>query len=367
MPTVWPYEPEAGISESILCAGEVIQSADTEARASFHAATRKFALTFPLGNAAALLADEIVAGNMLGEWTVPVWTERQTVSVSASDTSISCDVNNTFAAGGSVIVWSAPDDYSTATIDAVGGSSLTLTGAIGGDHTNAVLMPLGTAYAREWRAARRGPYIKAFSAVFEFTDLPDMDPGAEISQFPLVDSIPVLGGGYAVLNQANVTFSQQAEWLDSGYGTLTPSAIRDIIDRRQVVSLHVSGNTERHALIKLLHSLRGRDGAFWAVEPGGNIAVVSKTATTITIPKIAATASDLDGRRFQTPGGTNWQVTSAADAGDNQVLTIPSLSESFDTIYLLRRYRSDTDEFQVSHMPRPNVARTEFACLEVSA
>lgn len=364
---VWPYEPEARVVETVFSRGEVIKAASQEMRASFHPAQRIFQFDFPLSNNEALQALETIRTAPLTEIEIPIWTERQSVDVDTSDTTITCDVNASFAADKDVIVWSSADNYTTATIDSVGASSITLTTALGASHPNGVLMPLGSGYVRQWSADRRGRDITVLSGAVEVTNLPDLDPGAEISQFPLTGGLPVIGNAYAMVNRSGVSIYQPAEWVEDGYGSIDPSSTRSVIEEYHTISLHMTGATERHALLKLLHSLRGRDGAFWAVEPGGNIPIIGQSSGSVTIPKIAADPNDLQDRYFQTDAGTVRQVTSASDLGDNQVLSIATLSETTQQIYMLRKYRADTDAIDISHIPRADSARASFSCMEVPA
>lgn len=139
-----PFRPLPDIGEALSWETDVRRSYDDETRNRLRNHRQSFSQTWNLRGDDFEVFRALMRSNALGEWDLPIWKDARTVTVSAADTTVSCDTNADFWAGSRAILFLTCETYVIVNVTAVGTDAVTLGGAIGVDWTG-TFMPLRTA------------------------------------------------------------------------------------------------------------------------------------------------------------------------------------------------------------------------------
>lgn len=129
-PVVFPFQPQAPVSEKLSFATDVMMSRNgTEERNKLAKSPRQeFKYMYPTGYERTPKAQNILWGDLKNEMLVPIWTQAvRMVSVTANLTTISLDTRySEFRAPGFAIIWSSPEKYQLVGIYEMTDSSITI-------------------------------------------------------------------------------------------------------------------------------------------------------------------------------------------------------------------------------------------------
>lgn len=288
--------------------------------------------------------EETLLANLKADWTVPFWHERtRNLNLSASQTVISCNTDADYRVGGTAIVWKGCEEYETATIDAVGSGSITLSTGLTSAYTGAAVMPAHEAYIYdeiERTRANRG--LMEYALSFELRTTDDL----AATPWLVFDTYEVLGCSSGYLSSLSGPIRPAVEYFDSGLGPVVIEDDRQDPWRRFAVE--ISG----HAwdVKRFLHQVRGMDAPFWVKSWGGRLELQSATATDEIIVDATQSAANLVGRRVVVNGSYR-EILSVVDNGATYTLTLnASVTASVgDPVSLLSLVRADTDTFDIQH------------------
>ena len=328
---IWPFIPRDEYLESLEWRNDVIQAFSAEQRISLLSAPRQ-TLTFDhaLSPRQYQRARLMMINNASGLWTVPIWHEKQTVSVTATDTTITVDTTaSDYRVGGLAIVWASDSSYETVTISNKTGSSLTVS-ALTATYTNALVMPAISCRAIGGLEVSRtvDDYV---AASVEFvsqsaTDLADGGLYGSYRSYPIIDDPAVVGGD---------SVSERIEWpqdlVDNGLASPYADTLRDRAQQRFHAGWYLTSQSSLWAVRQFLHSLYGKQKAFWVPSWSSGLDVQSNITSggnTITILAVGLN-STLEAGDLMVQTATAqyyFQFTSVAPSGADEVLTLSAVA-----------------------------------------
>jgi len=359
---LWPFCPRIEFTEALTWRSDVLQTWSAEQRIRLTNAPRQ-----SLGYSHALTHRQYERAQLLmgnggaSSWDLPMWAERQRVTVSAGAGSVSVDTTaSDYRAGGKALLWASDEDCELVTIDTVGASSLTLSGTTAAAYSNALICPVRTAYCLGGLDASRrpGPIIEVQTewTVYDGKDLADSGLYGSYRSHPLVTDCPRIGDGSFDESVAVLTMV-----VDNGISPPCVSAARSLADRSLGMGWMPTTLAELWDLRCWLHSIRGRQKGFWLPSYTNGITLAASIApadTTLTIRAIgldgAAETGDL--MILTTSGAQHClRYTSVSTAGANEVLTLSAAAgitltpAAVERICPLRFVRLAQDRVEFAH------------------
>jgi hypothetical protein len=359
---LWPFCPRPEFTEALSWYTNTLQTYSAEQRIRLSDAPRQsFGYSHTLTHRQYERAQLLMQNGGAASWDLPVWAERQRVSVSAGASSIAVDTTaSDYRAGGKAVLWASDESYELVTIATVSAASLTLSGVTGSAYTNALICPVRTAYCLGGLDAERRPgtIVEAQTewSVYDAIDLSDAALYGSYRSHPLVTDCPRLGSGSVGESVIAPTMV-----VDSGLGVPRISAARSRVDRVIGMGWMPQTLAQLWALRTWMHSVYGMQKGFWLPTYTRGITLASAIApsdTTLTIRAIGlngvAETGDL---MIQTLAGVKhcFRYTSVAAAGANEVLTLSATAgvtlarEAVDLICPLRFVRLAQDRVEFAH------------------
>lgn len=359
---LWPFCPSPGVTETLTWLTDVVESYSAQQAIQLRAAPRQgFAFehtfTFRQYERAQLLMEYAA----YGEWDLPVWHERQRVSVNSGVSVIPVDTTaSDYREGGMCVLWQSDEACEALEIIAIAPGSLTVSSPTSRAYIDALVMPGRLARCIDGFRALRSvrPILSATVEwiVYEGVDLGNDSLYPAYRAHPVITDPPCIGGGTIELG---VSRAQQV--VDGQTGLPYFSAASDRVRRPLGMGWMVTTAADLWALRGFLHALKGRQKGFWLPSWSRGMrlaAAVSPASTTITIPAIGlngvAESGDL---MVRTTSGqqTFLRYTSVAPSGGNEVLTLSGAAgvaiDPGDVQTLCRMHfcRQTADLVQISH------------------
>jgi hypothetical protein len=294
----------------------------------------------------------------------PLWTESTEVgSLATSATEILFDTSDAdYRDSGFALVWGSDTSFEAVTITTVLSDRLTLTGTLQNDYSRAFVMPLRKARMPNVGVdAQRssGQYVPV-SARFYITDTIDLSAGA--TPFTIHDGYQVLEDRPTVLGSVDENVIWPQELFDNQTGEIAIDPLRAQAFQSTMASWRNVCGVDMWALRLWLHSIRGRNLAFWVPSYNNDLQITSDIGasdTEITITDIDFSVYYITAEiMILLKDGTRYyrSVTGSVDNGNGtEDLTITSLGTSvttaeIDIISIMTLSRFDTDRFEFNHV-----------------
>lgn len=360
--SLWPFIPTDEFTESIEWVTDVIAAYSAEQRVRLANAPRgRLNFDHMLSPRQYQRARVLMLAGAASSWTVPLWHEKQTVTVSSGATSISVDTTaSDYRVGGVAVLWTDAETCEAVTISAKTSSTLTVS-AVSRTYTGALVMPGVSARCVGGLEVSRtvDDYV---SASVEFSTYANADLASSgmyattYRGYPVIDDPAVIGNG---------SVTERIEWDQDTVDNGIAAPFMDTLKSRAAVSAVAAWYTTTLAglweLRQFLHYLRGKQKAVWVPEWTGGITVaanITSGGTTITITAIGLDANvEAGDLMVQTTAGAlhNFRFTSVATSGANEVLTLSAAAgvnittTNIRRACLLRLCRLDQDRVEIIH------------------
>lgn len=370
MPTVWPFAPREEIVESIEWRTDVLRAYQTEARHRLVEAPRsRYVLEHTMTPRQYQRARVLAISTLSGEFTMPVWPEKQTVTVSSGATTITIDTTaSDYRVGGLAVLWASDESYETVTISAVGAGSLTVS-AVGANYTNALCMPGLTVKVVEGFEAQRTveDHISTSVEFVAYTGKDLANSGLYATTYrslPLVDDAAVLG---------SASMAERIQWPQGAVDNALAPPFYDTLIHAPKVSLvmawHTATMADLWALRGWLHYLKGRQREFWLPEWTAGIeleASIAPADTSLQIKTIGLNAAIEAGdiAVITASGITCFQFTSVTTNGVSDTLNLSAaagvtinVANVLRTCFV-RRVRLAQDTVELVHRNAGNAVHT---------
>ncbi|TGT72903.1 hypothetical protein EN802_13570 [bacterium M00.F.Ca.ET.159.01.1.1] len=327
---LWPFRPEIPTQETLEWLTDMLPSYTGEQRIALRPAPRQtFAYSFKLKPPALAKAKAFAQRRIGTPLSIPVWIEQQDVGpIDSADTTIACDTTwGDWRIGVGVMIWSDYETFTTAIITDVADDLLTLLGPVGMSFSRAVIAPIRSALAIEGIQARRDTTYADASGKFQSLDNVFLEGDAG---YPTYLGLDVLDESPKLIADINETIVRASEYVDNGFGPVIAEHLTTYPDFGQSLGFHEFRGARLWRRRVWLHSLMGKQKAFWL--PSFNMdlalqATIGATDTVITVKSVGP-ASFYGGRQIAIflKNGTKFfrQINSAATAGANDNLTISS-------------------------------------------
>lgn len=262
---LWPFCPSPLISESLLWNSVVTNPRATQQVAQMVSVPRQgfdftHTFTFRQMERAQLLMENAAAG----DWDLPLWHERQRVSVGSGASIIPVVTSFSDFDGDKILLWQ--DDETCEVLDIL---SMTATQVLTAtptsrSYTNALACPV--------RAARCVNGLKMSRSVQPLTPISVewvVHQGQDLGQdsetlYPYYRSHPVITDA-ARIGPANIDMdiTRDQEEVDDGIAEPYYDAVLSRIDRSMGMGWIVSNAEDLWNLRRFLHTLKGRQKGFW--------------------------------------------------------------------------------------------------------
>ncbi len=327
--TLWPFCPLAKFSESLEWNSGVIQTYESEQRQRFTSAPRQmfaysFAMTYRQLERARLLMENGAAA----PWQIPVWTERQRITVAAGSGSITVNTTTSdYRAGGEAMLWQSDESYEIVTIDVVNAGSLDISGVTFGSYVNGFVCPVRTGYCVDGldisRSAERIALVSTDWIVYDNVDLSDAGLYVTYRGHPVISDCPRIGGG-----SVSEQISREQDIVDNGLALPFFDPVTNRPTRTGAVGWILASMTDLWDVRTFLHSVYGRQKGFWGPSwTRGMEAVVAiaPADTTLTILAVGLNAiAEIGDLMLELQDGTKHfiQYTAVTPSGANEILTL---------------------------------------------
>lgn len=363
--TLWPFCPRPEFTEALTWRTDVLPTYSAEQRVRLtHTPRQSFGYEFALTHRQFERARVLMASGGAGEWDLPVWAERQRVTCAGGAGTIAVDTTaSDYRAGGKALLWASDEACELVTIDAVNASSLVLDGVTVAAYTDALIVPVRTAYCLGGLTSTRpaGPIVNVQTEwlCYDGVDLSDGSLYSTYRSHPLVNDCPRVGQS-AFSERVAVPSSM----VDNGLSPPKVFATRSIPDRAVGMAWMPQTLPDLWAVRCWLHSIRGAQKAFWLpmwIRGITLAADISAIDTTITIRSLGlngvAEAGDLFLRTLSGAEYT-FRYTSVAASGQNDVLTLSTAAgasiaaSAVDVLCPLHCVRLEQDRVEFAHLYR---------------
>jgi len=359
VPELWPFPVRQPIAQVLEWETEVLASREAEQRIAMRPAPRELLTYRHLLDAAGMAkAEMLVRAGSTGSWHLPIWSQasRPGIAVAASDTTLLLDTTLADYRGpGHAVVAADGGEAHLVEVAVVLSDRLELAAAAGVDIPDAIVAPARPAILiGSVEIERRRQGLGIVSAPFAVTDGTDL--GA--SSFPSHAGLEVVTDPTVLRQRLDDVLGQAIEYVDNGSGPIAIEPERAHLQRRSTITLVDYGAQKRWKRLRWLHTLRGRQRAFWLPTWGRELvlqATVGAGDTGVAVAPVLADPAAWIGRHvmFDLGGGPVFrEVTGATfDAlGHRLSIAAPGQPIPADTqVHLLIRARLDSDRVELSH------------------
>ena len=261
---VWPFIPQTTHRESLEWKTDVIKSFSTEQRLALRSEARQaFSYTYMLTPEEFSKAKAISSQWAHRVYGVPVWSELSHVGPLPMGTTF-LPVDTTVAdyrENDVVIIWESSSKELAVEITTVQPGSVTLKLPLTVDFTNAYVAPLR--FARAYSGidyTRAGNDVVVSKATFSVTQNKHL--GASIG-YPQHRGKDVVTDRTIVVGDVTERISRTIDVFDNGSGPVEVDITSNWVDHHQVLTFSTKNRVERWRARKWLHSLQGKQKAFW--------------------------------------------------------------------------------------------------------
>lgn len=369
MPSLIPYEPEAGSTDKYVYLTEVIRTraesgqSMAEQRIKLRAAPRRsFTFRYLLnGPEYANLKGLIREGRSTGSYSIPAWPDATLVagSLTGAETVLTLDTRYVEWTD-QVLLWESRDNYVLCDVIDIGESSgdITLDAPVGVAMTRAFAVPVHTARAlRGWGAGRvqsDNTWIET-----EFQVVAPSEPGFGWAADLTWKDLPVMANRPYNFGSVEESFARVASYVDNGFGPIEIEDIREPLDFGQNIGLYSQSREQLGELRGWLGYMRGKLAPFWLPSFNEGDLIVSEAPSGTTLPvTIAGPLTEYPGRDifFETTSGgpaAREIVSVLGTSGTTAYLelnsTVPAGVDVGSHVSYMSLCRSDTDVLEVSH------------------
>jgi len=354
MPTVWPFAPMDGYSETLEWNTEVLGArADEQRRARRGAPRQGFSGSYAMDAQQYSRARAIIYGQYDQEILLPVWPELTRVgAISSGAGSIALDTGEAdYRAGGQALVWDSDAAFEAVEILSVGGSSLTLDGTLDNNYEAALVMPLRRAmFMNTPSAGRKWAGYSELSAEVEVID--NLDLAASIG-LPTYRSMDVMTDAPLLSAGLSDDIRILCEDVDNGVGPRVRSEWQRWIDETATLAWDMPDRTAKWR--------RGQQKKFWVPTWNADLNVLSNIVPASTAIGISPIGwpnhyGQRDIMIRSTSGVDHYlRVESGSLVGDQEVLTLEAAAgftlaaANIEFACLLLPMRLAADRISIDH------------------
>lgn len=309
-------------------------------------------------------ATELARAGAIDDWALPLWhlARPATAPIDAADLTVFVDTSDgTFEAPGQAVIAADGGEAFVVEVSAVLPDRLELAAPAGVTFVHPTVAPVGIGIqTRPVEIDRRRQGLGNVTASFLLQDA----MAIPASSYPTYLGLNVLTDPAVLRQPLAESIAQSVEYIDNGFGPIVIEPMLTHVQRRSTITL-VDRGTARWSRRRWLHSLRGRQHAFWLPTWGWELVLQAPVTSSATSIVVAATADPgvWIGRHvmFEVASGPVFrEITDAAYDALGIRLTIAAPGKSIPAtppIHLLTKVRLDTDRIELEHFGN----RSEFA------
>ena len=380
MPSVWPFVPELGATETFEYKTEVLKSYTQEQRLRLRDKPRYIlGYNFLLDDEQYALAKAVIKReNQTGGYYVPVWQEAFKFSgtINSADTTIAVNTKDYKYTDIRVIVWRDWDDYALCTIQSLTEDTLTLTAPVGKTLVDPWIIPVKTmrlyqsvevtsgapnnhTMTARFNSIDHTNYIKVNEDFFQALDLFDyVDIFA--FPFPAYKNITAFVNPPFRMQEVSSSLIRPVEMIDNGFGPIVVEPLLSFVENRFNMDFFYQGIEQRIDTLGLLCQFYGKQRPFWLPTYQNDVRLVSGTysGSSLTVLAIGDIGDYINENLFIRQADGTYQfatVLNAVVSGGNYVLTLeaalasPVSNTLTQSISFMNLSRFDTDTVQVTN------------------
>lgn len=363
---LWPFCPAPVVTETLAWLTETLNPYSTQQAASLRVAPRQgFTFDHPFSFREYERAQLLMEYAAHGDWDLPVWPERQRITVGSGVSVLSVDTTTSdYREGGKCLLWQSSEACEAIEIDALTATTITLATPTSRAYTNGFVAPVVTARCVNGLKSRRDvqPYQPA-SVEWMVYDSVDLAEEGSTTLYPFYRSYPVITDAPCVGGDSlEMGVSRELDIIDNATGLPYFDTALGRVSRPLGMGWSVNTAAELWALRRFLHGLRGRQKAFWLPSWNNGLqlaASIVPASTTVSLLAVGlngvAETGDL---MVVSAGGSKsyHRYTAVAPSGNNEVLTLSAAagvtvsSDSDPRICRMHLCRQAADLVQLRHV-----------------
>ncbi len=351
---VWPFVPQTAHRESLEWQTDIIKS---------YAGEQRLAL-----NTYMLTPEEFSRAKAISyQWAhrvygVPVWSELTHVGpLPMGATYISVDTTVAdYRENDVIVVWESSSSEMAVEIATVQADSVSLKLPLSREFTNAYVAPLR--FARAYNGieySRSGNEVVVSKATFSVTQNKDLSASAG---YPTYRGKDVVTDRTIVVGDISEKIFRPVDIFDNGSGPVEVDTQANWVEHHQVLTFSTRNRVERWRARRWLHSLRGKQGAFWLISWNPDLEVTSdfnSSSTGLVVKAIGyPTLYGVKDIMIQLKSGArffNRILSGAASDGGTETLSLLSpigvtaAAIDVDMVCFMSHVRLDSDSIEMSH------------------
>jgi len=360
---VWPFVPQTAHRESLEWQTDIIKSYAGEQRLALRAEPRQsFNYTYMLTPEEFSRAKAISYQWAHRVYGVPVWSELTHVGpLPMGATYISVDTTVAdYRENDVIVVWESSSSEMAVEIATVQADSVSLKLPLSREFTNAYVAPLR--FARAYNGieySRSGNEVVVSKATFSVTQNKDLSASAG---YPTYRGKDVVTDRTIVVGDISEKIFRPVDIFDNGSGPVEVDTQANWVEHHQVLTFSTRNRVERWRARRWLHSLRGKQGAFWLISWNPDLEVTSdfnSSSTGLVVKAIGyPTLYGVKDIMIQLKSGArffNRILSGAASDGGTETLSLLSpigvtaAAIDVDMVCFMSHVRLDSDSIEMSH------------------
>ncbi|WP_163836878.1 hypothetical protein [Spartinivicinus ruber] len=275
---VWPFAPQANVSEVLEWKTDILQAYEGEQRLALRPAPRqKFSYNYLLDGNQFSRAKAIATQWGHRVYGVPVWTNLAFIGPLASGVS-EITVNTTAAdyrADDVILVWDNDEYYEAVETTEVSPSKIGLKLPLSKPYQNAYVMPLrfGRTYSGA-KFTRDASDITESNVSFSVTE----NINLAASNFPKYRDIDVLTDRSVIVSSLDENIIRDVEVIDNSTGTIIVDTKTNYPLHKQKINWHTTSKAELWRVKQWIYSRQGKQKAFWLPSWGQDLTLTEVMA-----------------------------------------------------------------------------------------
>lgn len=294
---VWPFKPLDDMQETLEFKTDILQSFEGEQRMAIRYSPRQvFNAEFYLTEQQFAFAKGLSSQFANKVYGFPIWYEQSSVAlITSGATTITVDTTNAdYRTASAFLIFESLDKYEVLEVQSFTNTTITSKSPVLNSYSNCKVVPMRYARTLSGMTFRRQPGGIIFaSAEFTVTDNVNLSGNSATISYPTYKSKYVLTQDRMTTSNVSEKILRSVDVFDNGQGVIEIENKTDYFDNVMNVTFDVTTKAQRWALLKFMHTVKGKRGSFYLPTWNTDLVVLEKLIPSSLAMKVAHISYEL--------------------------------------------------------------------------